>query len=442
MRRKLCLLEVWKGLWVFLAFFVLGFLSGCKDEDIKLFFKEYEKSGGDIGRIKKIAILNFSGQDEDMNLDITHMVYEAFASSGYFEVLDLVNTSTLLQSEGFRNSGDISPQEAEEIAKALKVDGIVYGKVSFSFVNRIKREYDSYPYPYDRDKKTRVIIRYVPYRRYLERQGWIKIEMHFYDAILNKECGKVLLSRGYYKKYRRFYRWGNSDSTFYFDSFGSKPMLSGRDILLNMAHNVIWDMMKKFLPYYIEKSRKLEENVSGYYKALDGKWDEAYKIWKSSIIGNSTDWRLYTNMGIYWEIKQNPARAVFYYRKALSLNPENLKVQRYLEEAEKAKEAKMANTPLAVLPEDAPFRVASVKGDMIYINAGEEDVKEGDLFLVARKKLFYSSKPDAPKKYRLYPVGVIKITKVYEGVSKGCVVKSYLGQYPKFGDSVFKKLRN
>lgn len=410
---------------IILSIVAVLIVSGCNQENIELNFKEYEEAGGKVENLKKAAVLEFSGKTEGTNEELSRITANGLRKLGYMEILDSDRIQQILRDKGLPTEGVISTEEAGEIAKALGVDLLVYGKAYANFDSRIDY-YDRYGYRYHNGFHlgTRYHRRYYPVYRipYLHRSGRVEMNLHFFDARLGKEMGNIKLGRVYSKNFKEFYYSRHKlDYQFYFDRLKNMPMPSDRRMILLIAQRLTDEMIDRFTPYLIDRVRKLAEDVPGYQLAVDDRWDEAAKVWKKSISRITADWKLYLNLGIYYERRGNPARALEYYRKSLKIKPENETLQQYANQAKKAKQTRLSRLPMQIDPGQIKYRVADVKDDgRIYITAGKEDgVKPGDTFTIARSRVEMEEDLVTPRETHLFPVATLTIEKVFEGVSYG-----------------------
>lgn len=415
-------------------------VSGCNDESIKVMFKDYEKAGGKIEALKSVAVLDFLGKNPGNGEDITDLVADRIAQMGYMQVMDRNKSRRKLKELGLPTEGVVSPKDAKEIADALGVDALVYGTADASFKSYVNHNYDyGYHYYYRKGKRYRRRRRYPHYRRsYLTRSGRVKLTIHFYDAKINKELGKIELNKGYHKDFYNYHPYGR---VYYFDRLKRMPMPSDMEMILIMTDRLMDRFQGGFLPYYISRVRTLAPGVPGIELAKDGKWDEAKKKFEKAYSDTKLDKNVNINLGIYYEQKGNAARAVTYYKKAVKIDPDDKQLQEWLSQAQRAAQAQIMSEPIRISEDEIRFRVADVKADgRVYINAGKEDgINKGDEFMIVRPRVVFYSDLVTPKGTRYFPIADFKVNKVFDGVSSGDLSNEIGGHKPRPGDIVVKK---
>ncbi|MFP4497852.1 MAG: tetratricopeptide repeat protein [Vulcanimicrobiota bacterium] len=411
--------------------------TGCNDESIKVMFDEYEGRGGRIEDLKTVAVLNFAN-DEGFGGDMGEQVAQNMAEFGYMKVQDRKETLRILKEKGLPTSGVVNPHDASEIARALGVDAVIYGDSSTRFNSMIKyKAYNYYPY-YSRYKRNRRYY-YRPYNQvpYLNRNGRVQINVHFYDAIIGEEIGIIELKRSYDRNYDTYYdSIFNNTASYYFDSGKDLPMPSDREMILLISNRLLDQLVSGFTPYYIERVRALQEGIAGAQKAKDGDWKEARNIWVNDLKFMPNEWKIPNNLGIFYERLGNPARSVSYYRDALRLDPGNENLKLYIEEIEKVLAVRKFFEPVDLEQGQARYEVAQVRDNSrVYITAGVEDgARPGDVYLIARKKVELGSDLVTPIGIKYYPVCKVEADKVFEGICWGSITKSIPGKIPRDKD--------
>jgi tetratricopeptide (TPR) repeat protein len=434
---------------VLLTILISGILlfAGCNDESVRVMFDKYEQEGGKIENLRTFAVLDFGGKNPGIGSDIADELADKLEYMGYMQVMDRDETLNLLHSKGLPLSGPITQEDARQITAALGVDALIYGNIDANFYSTIRyRAQHTYPTHYYRRSKTgrvRVPIVYRPttYIPYLNRSGNVYMKVHFYDALVNREAGAIEFRKNYNRDYNTYYTSSSFVDHFFFDRQYRTAMPSDETMLTMMADRAVDSFIDGFTPYYISKTRTIQDGIPGADKAKAGRWKEAREDWEKYIQYSPHNWQVNVNLGIYHERMGNPVRALTYYKAALADNPNDPELQRYVEETQRASDIRRAMLPVTIDENTPRYRVSEIKEDgRVFVNAGvENDVQPGDIFSILRERLELDKNLSSPTRTVYYPEAELVIEKVFEGVSWGYTATVAPGKRPAEGDIVIKR---
>lgn len=437
----------------FMAIVILVFIqAGCKGEKIDTLLNEYEKSGGKLKNVKSIAVLDFTGNNRGCGESIAISLANHLRLFGYVKVIDPVKIRAILLERGVSLEGGISPEKAAEIAGVLKADCLLYGKAEAFFFSEVKYR-ESELYPGYQGPGISIFVSQPVYNNnyvwpvpnvYLKRKGNVTMDIHIFDAGLSKEVGIINPSKSYFHEYNcnEFeYDKTNPYGPYWFDRLKKRQMPSNRDMILVITDNLFNMLIEEFVPYYISRMRELQKDIPGADLALQGKWEDARKVWEKASSNAGTDMKRYINLGIFYERQCNLQTALDFYERALKLSPGNEMLANYINETKIAAESMRPVEKLEISEKIIQYRVVEIKDDgRVYINAGEEKgIKPGDLFLVIRYSAEFDRDLVTVRGGYYYPVCSLKIDKVFEGVCQGSFLDLAEGLKPAPGDPVVQK---
>jgi tetratricopeptide (TPR) repeat protein len=416
--------------------FILA-ISGCNEEKIKVMFDQYEKNGGQLDKLKSIAVLDLGGKNSGMGSELADTLADQLNAQGYFSVIDRESMIKTLKDKCLPTSGVVTPDVAKVIAEALCVDALVYGDADANFYSTIRYK-DQFIYPSYTGPRYRYNIQFRTYTPYLNRTGNVRLEIKFYDTKINKEIGSIDLNKSYNKDYQEFYKGTlNLKSVYYFDRLENYQMPSDEDMMVILANYSIIKLISEFTPYYVSHIRKLRD-THGTEQANNGKWDEAKNIWEQYLKNSPDNENVNTNLGIYYERQGDPARALSYYQKALEQNPESVQLKNYADQTKHAAEIRKFRKPVCLTSGTPVYKVVDVKNSgKVYLLGGQDDnIKPGNTLIIARPQIKFKDDLVTPEGTEYYPIGELKIEKVVDGVAWGTSVNLEPGKKPMCGDVV------
>lgn len=428
---------------------LLEIIAGCENETVGIKLDEYGRSGGRLQNIKTAAVLGFAGDNRGCGEDMALILSEHLRLLGYVTVRDPQQVREILGEKRISPPGEMDRSTASSIARALQVDALIYGRADAYFYSELKYRQD----PYNSDNSgyggtyfPRGRRRFNPYRDlypapYLMRRGQVTMEIRLYDAVMDKEAARFNLSRSYDHEYEHddfSYFQTNPYGPFWFDRLKRIPMPSSQEMILILTDELLGSMFRQFVPYYVAELRTVQPDTTGSDLALQGRWSEAGQRWEKNP---SPDWKICTNLGIYYERQMNPLKALSCYEKALELNPGSEMLREYVRQARMAADAMRPLESLDVPEGLLKYKVADVKDDgRIYINAGEEHgVKPGERFVITRYHVDFDRDLVTPRGGYYYRVCTLDIEKVFPGVSQGRPVDRLPSLPPRSGDPVYRE---
>ncbi len=180
--------------------------------------------------------------------------------------------------------------------------------------------------------------------------------------------------------------------------------------------------------------------MPGDMHAEEGKWDQAKDIWEKSLLSGAENWKILTNLGIYYERRGEPGKAIPLYEKALQGSPGNDMIIDYTRQARQAADARILDAPLEGPRGLLKYKIVEIKDDgRIYINAGEEEsLQPGDTFAIARYRVDFDRSMTTPRGGHFYRIGTVTVEKVFKGVSQGRFTHSMGGSLPVKDDGAWK----
>lgn len=389
--------------------------------DMTVDLENYERSAWNIGKMENIAVVDVSGNNQGLGEEISNRIADKIADQKFFRVKNRHTTNETLENAGVHLHGIPDTARAKDICRTLQVDGVIYGKVdaAFSTVTRYRYNYDDYDYR----GRRRYPRRYE--EPYLERSGYVKMELYFYSLESDKVIGQVKDRVSFFRNYSYY---GNYDSP------------SDHDMIFKLLDELLSRYIYKFTPHFTVRKRKLTGSEGQAFKSIrDNKWDEAAAFWQADLQDDPLNYNALRNLGIYYEHKGEYKKAVDFYGKALKIRPGDEDLELYTAQAKNADLLGDNSRPLPI-PQGGPkFKIAKIESmDRVLVTIGDEKgIKPGDTLLVGRKIPLFDEKITKIQGEGYFAIAKYQVDKVLEGVCFGKITNLAPKYQVEVNDPVF-----
>ncbi|MBU4129014.1 tetratricopeptide repeat protein [bacterium] len=400
------------------------FLVGCATAKVK--FQRLDRAYRDIRGVKRVAVLDFQsyGGRLESGRAASDLLISGLLEPGFYEIVERSRIDEVVQEHRFNLSGMVSDSTIRKMGEILGVDAVIFGTVSGYDVETSRGQTLATPGYFDKERGI-----YVPptYRNYTIKSGNVAVNYRMIDIETGRVIAAKSISRDFSKKRydNAFFRLPSDDS-----------------ILNDLLKKVTSQFVAEISPHYTLQSRKLEKGKrnegikKGVKLAKKGLWDEAIEEWRYVAEKEPQNAWVHNNLGIAYEKKGDFAQARKEYKKAIELNPEELRYKRNLENLKTAYDKYRAE----YVQMGSLNIVIQRKNNTVYIDLGKEHgVDVGEVFIVYREVAVKHPVTDEVIGTEEEEIGKIKVNKVSEKMSIAEVIKEEPENKIKVKDKVRKR---